>query len=100
MGTLGLIARLEVKPGRESDVEKLLTGALPLAEAESGTQTWFAWRMGPSTFGVFDTFEDEDGRQAHLSGEIAKALMANADELLSQPPDIQPIDLLAEKLPS
>jgi quinol monooxygenase YgiN len=99
MGTLGILARLEAKPGRESDVEKLLAGALPLAVAEAGTQTWFAWRMGPSTFGVFDTFEDEDGRQAHLSGEIAKALMANADELLSQPPDIQPIDLLAEKLP-
>jgi quinol monooxygenase YgiN len=55
--------------------------------------------MGPSTFGIFDTFENEDGRQAHLNGEIAKALMANADELLSQPPSIEPIDILAEKLP-
>jgi quinol monooxygenase YgiN len=99
MGTIGFLARLEAKPGRESDLEKLLAGALPLAEAEAGTQTWFAWRMGQSTFGVFDTFESEEGRQAHLSGEIAKALMANADELLSQPPDIQPIDILAEKLP-
>jgi quinol monooxygenase YgiN len=99
MGTLGLIARLEAKPGRESDVEKLLVSAQPLARDEPGTQTWFAWRMGPSTFGIFDTFEDENGRQAHLGGEIAKALMANADELLAQPPDIQPIDLLAEMLP-
>lgn len=99
MGTLGLLARLEAKPGREADVEKLLASAQPLAEAEAGTQTWFAWRMGPTTFGIFDTFEDEDGRQAHLNGEIANALMANADELLAQPPDIQPIDLLAEKLP-
>lgn len=99
MGSLGILARLEAKPGRESDLERLLIGAQPLAAAEAGTQTWFAWRMGPSTFGVFDTFEDEDGRQAHLAGEIAKALMANADELLSQPPDIQPIEVLAEKLP-
>ena len=99
MGTRGLLARLEAKPGREGDVEQLLVGALPLAEAEIGTQTWFAWRMGPTTFGIFDTFESEDGRQAHLSGEIAKALMANADELLAQPPQIDPIDILAEKLP-
>jgi quinol monooxygenase YgiN len=99
MGSVGILARLEAKPGRESDLEKLLTGALPLAEAEPGTQTWFAWRMGTSTFGIFDTFQVEEGRQAHLNGEIAKALMANADELLAQPPDIQPIDLLAEKLP-
>ncbi len=99
MGSFGLLARLEAKPGRESDVATLLTSAQPLAAAESGTQTWFAWRMGTSTFGIFDTFEDEDGRQAHLNGEIAKALMANADELLAQPPDIAPIDILAEKLP-
>jgi quinol monooxygenase YgiN len=99
MGTVGLLARLEVKPGREGDVEKLLTGAQPLAQDEPGTQTWFAWRMGPTTFGIFDTFGDEDGRQAHLNGEIAKALMANADELLSQPPSIEPIDILAEKVP-
>jgi len=99
MGTLGLLARLEAKQGREADVENLLTSARALAQAEPGTQTWFAWRLGPATFGIFDTFEDENGRQAHLNGEIAKALMAQADELLAQPPDIQPIDLLAEKLP-
>lgn len=99
MGTLGLLARLEAKPGREADVEALLTSAQSLAQDEPGTQTWFAWRMGPTTFGIFDTFEDDAGRQAHLGGEIAAALMANADELLAQPPDIQPIDILAEKLP-
>jgi len=99
MGTLGLLARLEAKQGREADVENLLTSARALAQAEPGTQTWFAWRLGPATFGIFDTFEDENGRQAHLNGEIAKALLAQADELLAQPPDIQPIDLLAEKLP-
>ncbi|MGZ4591545.1 MAG: putative quinol monooxygenase [Actinomycetes bacterium] len=100
MGSLGLLARLEARPGREDDVDTLLRGALALAQAEPGTQTWFAWRMGPSTFGIFDTFEDEDGRQAHLNGEIAKALMAKADELLAQPPSIDPIDILAEKLPA
>jgi quinol monooxygenase YgiN len=99
MGSLGLLARLEAKPGKESDVEQLLRGALPLAQAEGGTQTWFAWRMGPTTFGIFDTFGDEDARQAHLSGEIAKALMAKADELLARPPQIDPIDILGEKLP-
>jgi quinol monooxygenase YgiN len=99
MGTLGLLARLEAKPGREADVANLLTEALPLAQAEVGTQTWFAWRMGPTTFGIFDTFESESGRQAHLNGEIAKALMANAEELLAQPPQIDPVDILAEKLP-
>lgn len=99
MGSLGLLARLEARPGREADVEKLLRGAQSLAQAEDGTQTWFAWRMSPTTFGIFDTFEDEDGRQAHLAGEIAKALMANADELLGQPPQIDPIEILAEKLP-
>jgi quinol monooxygenase YgiN len=100
MGSLGLLARLEAKAGREADVEKLLLSAQSLAQAEDGTQTWFAWRMSSTTFGIFDTFEDESGRQAHLSGEIAKALMANADELLATPPQIDPIEILAEKLPS
>jgi quinol monooxygenase YgiN len=97
MGSIGLLARLEAKPGREADVEKLLLSAQSLAQAEEGTQTWFAWRMSTTTFGIFDTFADEDGRQAHLGGEIAKALMASADEVLAQPPQIDPIDILAEK---
>jgi quinol monooxygenase YgiN len=99
MGSFALLARLEAKPGREDDVAEFLKSALPLAQQEAGTQTWFAWRIGESTFGIFDTFEDESGRKAHLEGPIAAALMANADELLSTPPVIEQLDLLAEKLP-
>jgi quinol monooxygenase YgiN len=99
MGTVALLARLEAKRGREEEVAGFLAGALPLAQAEPGTQTWFAWRIGPSTFGIFDTFEAEDGRTAHLQGPIAAALMAKADELLAVPPVIEQLDLLAEKLP-
>ena len=97
MGSLGILARLEAKPGRESDLEKLLTGALSLAEAEAGTQTWFAWRMGTSTFGIFDTFETEDARQAHMDGEIPRALGQVAGDLLAGAPDIRMIDVIAAK---
>lgn len=100
MGTLALLVRVEAKPGRESDVEALFSGALPIAQAEPGTQTWYAWKLGPSSYGIFDTFPDEDARQAHLNGDIAKALMANADELFSQPPSIEQLELMAEKLPA
>jgi quinol monooxygenase YgiN len=99
MGRYALLARLEAKSGREEEVAEFLAGALPLAQAEPGTQTWFAWRIGASTFGIFDTFEDEAGRTAHLDGPIAAALMAKADELLAVPPVIEQLDLLAEKLP-
>ncbi len=99
MATVALLVRLEAKPGKEADVEKFLTSALPLAQQEPATTTWFAIRLGPSTFGIFDTFPDEAGRQAHLSGPIAAALMANASELLSQPPSIEKVDVLAAKLP-
>jgi len=75
----------------------LLKGALSLAENEPATVSWFAFRIGKSTFGIFDTFNDEAGRQAHLSGQIAAALMANAPELLSKPPVIEQLDLLAAK---
>lgn len=92
------MARLEAKPGKEAEVAELLAGALPLANAEPSTTVWFALRIGPSTFGIFDAFPDEAGRQAHLSGQIAAALMAKAPELLSQPPTIEPIDVLAAKL--
>ena len=74
--------------------------ALPLANAESGTTAWFALKFGPSTFGVFDAFADEAGRQAHLNGQIAAALMANAATLLSSPPNIEKVELLAAKLPA
>jgi quinol monooxygenase YgiN len=93
----GLLARLEAKPGKEAEVEALLAGALPLAQAEAATRNWYAFRLGPSTFGIFDTFDDEAGRQAHLEGEIAKALMANADRLLATAPQIDRIDVLATK---
>lgn len=99
MSKLALFARLEAKPGQEAAVADFLASALPLANAESGTTSWFALQFGPSTFGIFDTFADEAGRQAHLDGPIAAALMANAAALLSNPPTIEQVDLLAVKLP-
>ena len=95
MVKLALLARLESKPGKEQELADLLTGAVALARAEPATVQWFALRIGPSTFGIFDTFEQEDGRKAHLSGKIAQALMANAAELLSRPPVIEQVELLA-----
>lgn len=100
MTKFALFVRLEAKPGQEAAVASFLAGALPLANAESGTTAWFALQFGPSTFGVFDAFADEEGRQAHLRGSIAAALMANAAALLSIPPNIEKIDLLAAKLPA
>ena len=99
MVKLALFVRLEAKPGKEAAVADFLAGALPLANAEAGTTAWFALQFGPSTFGVFDAFADETGRQAHLAGPIAAALMANAAALLTEPPKIEKIDLLAAKLP-
>lgn len=99
MTKFALFLRLEAKPGQEAAVADFLAGALPLANAESGTTAWFALKFGPSTFGVFDAFADEAGRQAHLNGTIAAALMAKAAELFSAPPNIEKIDLLAAKLP-
>jgi len=98
MVRVGRLARLEAKPGKESDVAQLLTSALTLANAEAATTVWFALKLGPSTFGIFDAFADDAGRQAHLSGQIAAALMAKAPELLSQPPTIERVDVLAAKL--
>lgn len=98
MAKLALLARMEAKPGKEEEVAQFLRGALPLAEKEPGTTTWFAWRIGQSTFGIFDTFDEEQGRQAHLSGPIAKALMEKASELLSAPPTIEKVDVLAAKV--
>ena len=91
------VARLEAKPEKAEDVAALLTGALPLAQAEAGTIDWYAARTSPTTFWIFDTFGSEDARQAHLNGEIAAALVANADELLAAPPEIMPADVLAAK---
>lgn len=93
-----LLARLEAKPGKETAVKELLIRAVALANQEARTTVWFALKLGPSTFGVFDAFADEAGRQAHLNGPIAQALMANAPELLSQPPQIDPVEVLGAKL--
>ncbi|MEM5326445.1 antibiotic biosynthesis monooxygenase [Paraburkholderia sp. JHI2823] len=94
-----LFVRLEAKPGREQEVEAFLMGGLPLVEAEPATIAWFGLRLGPSTFGIFDTFPDEAGRQAHLAGKVAEALMAKAADLLARPPEIAHVDVLAAKLP-
>ena len=97
MAKFAILAHMEAKPGKEDEVAAFLQGALPLVQEEPGTRTWYAVRFGPSLFGIFDTFDDESGRQAHLNGKVAAALMANASELFSSPPDIQQIDVLAEK---
>jgi quinol monooxygenase YgiN len=98
MNRVGLLATLQARPGKEADVEQFLQSAGPLVEAETGTTTWFAFKVGPATFGIFDTFKDSDGRSAHISGEIAKALFARAEELFVSDPDIKPVDIVAEKL--
>jgi quinol monooxygenase YgiN len=98
MVTVGVLARLEAKPGKEEEVARFLEGALPLAQQEEATTAWFAIRIGPSTFGIFDVFPDEPGREAHLAGPIAAALMQRADELLTEPPMIENVDVLASKL--
>ena len=97
MVKFALLARLEAKPGKEDVVEEFLKSALPLAEDENDTVEWFALRIGPSTFGIFDTFNDEDGREAHLKGKIAAALMEHAGDLLSASPVIEKVELLAVK---
>jgi quinol monooxygenase YgiN len=99
MVKLALYVRLEAKPGKEADVENFLKSGLALVQAETGTTAWFAIKMGPSTFGIFDAFTDEAGRDAHLAGRVAAALMAKAPELLSAPPKIEKIDIVAAKLP-
>jgi quinol monooxygenase YgiN len=97
MEKLALLARVEAKPGKEAEVLAFLKAALPLAEAEPGTISWYALQLGPSTFGIFDTFEAEEGREAHLNGAIAEALMANAELLLVTAPVIEKVTLLAAK---
>jgi len=99
MVKLALFVRLEAKPGKEADVESFLRGGLPIVQDEPATIAWFAIRLGPTTFGIFDAFPDEAGRQAHLSGQVAAALMAKAPELLAKPPVIEKVDVLAAKLP-
>jgi quinol monooxygenase YgiN len=100
MVKVALFVRLEAKPGKEKEVENFLLSGLPIVQAEPSTTVWFGLRLGPSTFGIFDAFPDEAGRQAHLSGQVAAALMAKAGELLARPPSIDKVDVLAAKLPS
>ncbi len=95
----GLLVRLEAKAGKEAEVGSFIQGAVDLANREASTIAWFAVRLGPSTFAIFDVFPDEAGRQAHLNGPIAKALMAKASELLAKAPTIEPHEVLAAKLP-
>jgi quinol monooxygenase YgiN len=97
MPKLAIWAQLEAKPGKEREVEEFLKIGAVLAEKEPQTHTWYGVKLGPSSFGVFDTFADEAGRDAHLTGEIAKALMAKADELFAKPPAIHKIDVVAAK---
>ena len=99
MVTVALLVVLEAKPGKEEDVASFLCGGLAVVEEEPATTAWFAIRMGPATFGIFDAFSDESGRQAHLSGRVAAALTAKASELFAQPPTIEKVDVLAAKLP-
>jgi quinol monooxygenase YgiN len=100
MVKVALFVRLEAKPGKEKEVESFLRGGLPLVMEEPATTAWFGLRLGPGTFGIFDAFPDEAGRQAHLTGKVAAALMAKAGELLSQPPSIEKVDVLAAKVPA
>jgi quinol monooxygenase YgiN len=94
---LGILALLEARPGKEAAVADLLRSAQALAAQESATVVWYAFQSGPTSFGIFDAFEDEAGRRAHLEGRIAAALMGRADELLATKPDLRMIDLLAVK---
>jgi quinol monooxygenase YgiN len=97
MVKVALWVRLEAKPGKEAEVEQFLKGGLAIVQEEPKTVDWFAIQMGTSTFGIFDTFDDDSGRQAHLSGRVAAALMAKAPDLLAKPPEINKIDVLAAK---
>ena len=97
MVSLAILATLQAKPDRVTEVSDMLKGAVELAQAEEQTISWYALQTGETTFAIFDTFEDEPGRQAHLNGQIAAALMQHTDELLSEPPKIEQVTILAAK---
>jgi quinol monooxygenase YgiN len=99
MVTVALFVLLKAKPGKEAELEEFLRSGLAIVMEEPATTAWFAIRMAPSTFGIFDAFPDDAGRQAHLAGRVAAALMAKASDLLAAPPSIDKIDVLAAKLP-
>jgi len=97
MGKLAMLVNIEAKSGREREVEALLLDALALARDEAGTRGWHAFKSGPSTFGIFETFDDEAGRQAHVEGRIARLLLDRSEELLARPPQMISVDVLAAK---
>jgi quinol monooxygenase YgiN len=99
MATLSIWAQLEAKPGKEKEVEEFLKSAQPLAVQETGTLTWYAIKLAPGKYGIFDTFADEKGREAHLNGEIAKALFAKAKDLFAKAPEVAKPEILAAKGP-
>ena len=99
MPSVALFARLEAKPGKEDELAAFLKQALQMVEQETATPIWLTLRLGPTTFAIFDAFKDDAGRQAHLKGPIAQALMAHAASLLATPPAIEPLDVLGSKLP-
>src|SRR6516165_4719182 len=95
MEAIGLLVTLEARAGKEADAEAFLKSAQPLALDEKGTLKWYAIKLGPGKFGIFDTFANEGGRNAHLTGEIAKTLGARANELLAVSPQIEKVEVLA-----
>ena len=99
MSRLAIWAQVEAKPGKEHEVAEFLKSAQALAEKEQGTLTWYAVKLGPAKFGIFDTFADENGRDAHLKGEIAKALFGKAQELFVREPEVHMLEVLAAKAP-
>jgi quinol monooxygenase YgiN len=100
MDHVGIWMVMESKPGKEAEVEAFLKSARALAEKEEQTTSWYAVRIGPSKYGIFDTFPDERGRVAHLTGEIAKALAAKAPELFAREPEIHRLSILESKTPN
>lgn len=100
MPTLGFLVSFEARPGKEDELAAFLTEALAMVEAEPGTFTWNSFRTGPTTFGIFDTFNSEDDREVHLHGEVRKALEARGADLFAVPPTITPVDIIATKLPA
>jgi quinol monooxygenase YgiN len=98
LNRFGILVTVTARPGKEIEVEEFLRSATPLVAAEVGTTSWFAFKLGPATFGIFDTFKDEQARSAHVNGEVAKALFARADELFLSAPRIEMVDIVAEKL--
>ncbi len=99
MVKVALYVRLEAKPGKEAEVESLIKSGLVIVQEEPATTAWFGIRLGPSTFGIFDAFPDEKGREAHLAGRVAAALMSKAPDLLAKSPVIEKVDIIAAKLP-